>query len=86
MFEIQVHPHELKHGLIEKDILEAWSNYVSMRNRDIPRTDQIIAIGVDRLGRLVQMVGVIKEDGVLIYHAVTPPTNKLLMELGWNRR
>lgn len=82
MFEVRVHSHALKHGISEKDVLCAWENYLCMRGRDIPRTDQMIAIGVDRFGRLIQMVGVVKEDGILIYHALTPPTKNFMLELG----
>ncbi len=86
MFEIQVHPHALKHGLSEETILEAWDRSIRMRHRREPNCGQIASIGVDRKGRLIEMVAAERPYGVLIYHAVTPPTDKLLMELGWDRR
>ena len=82
MENVYVHPHALRHGVAEDEILYAWDNFISKRHRDIPKTDQIIAVGFDRLGRFVQMVGIIKKDGVMIYHAMTPPTKSFLAEIG----
>jgi len=81
-----VHPHALRHGVAEDEILYAWKNFISKRHRDIPNTDQIIAVGFDRQGRFVQMVGIVKEDGVMIYHAMTPPTTSFLVEIGLVRK
>lgn len=86
MLDVRVHSHALKHGLDEENVIYAWRNYWRMRNRDIPRTDQIIAIGFDRKGRLIQMVGVMKSDGILVYHALTPPTESFMRELGLDGR
>ena len=54
--------------------------------RGAPNEGQILALGSDRRGRLVQMVAVERPFGVLIYHAMTPPTNNALAELGMTRR
>lgn len=86
MFEIFVHPHALKHGLKEDEILFAWANFIRKRHRDVPNNDQMIAIGVTQSGKHIQMVGIIKPFGLMIYHAMTPPTEKMLAELGLGRR
>ena len=86
MDTVFVHPHALKHGLSEGDILYAWDKFVSKRNRDIPNTDQIIAVGFDRKGRFVQMVGIISHKGTMVYHAMSPPTASFLAEVGMVRK
>ena len=86
MENVYVHPHALKHGLTEEEILYAWDNYISKRRRHIPNTDQIIAVGFDRAGHFVQMVGITKKDGVMVYHAMTPPTARFLAETGLVRK
>ena len=86
MQEVYVHPHALKHGVSEKQILSAWDNFISKRHREVPDTDQIIAVGFDAFGRFIQMVGIIKNDGIMIYHAMTPPTAGFLAEIGLMRK
>lgn len=86
MGSVFIHSHALKHGVCEQDILWAWSNFIRKQHRKAPNNDQILAIGFDRTGRLVQMVGIVKPFGVLIYHAMTPPTEKALNELKIKRR
>ena len=86
MFEILVHPHALKHGLEEGEILFAWENFIRKRHRDVPNNDQMIAVGITQSDKYIQMVGVVKPYGLMIYHAMTPPTEKMLVELGLGRR
>lgn len=86
MLDVVVHPHALKHGLSEERILEAWSRFFRKRHRKAPNSDQIVAVGVDAKGRLIQLIGVVKPFGVMIYHALTPPTENVLLELGLARR
>jgi len=84
--EIFVHQNALKHGLVKEDVVFAWKNYIKMQYRTEPKGDQAIAIGIDKRGRLIEMVGVENRSGILIYHAKTPPTTKMLLELGMARR
>lgn len=86
MIEVMVHPHALKHGATEADVRYAWENFIRRRHRRVPHEDQIVAIGVDSQGKLLQMVGVLGAQGVLIYHALTPPTASVMRELGLARR
>ena len=86
MLEVIVHPHALKHGLSEEDILFAWGQFLRQRHRDEPRSEQIVAVGVDRQGRFIQMIGGVKPFGIMVYHAMTPPTENVLLELGLARR
>jgi len=84
--EIYVHHNAFKHGLTKEDIVFALQNYIRMQYRAEPNGDQAIAVGVDKKGRLVELVCTEKQFGILIYHAKTPPTTKMLLELGMVRR
>ena len=77
--------HALKHGLTESEILHAWNNYVRMQQRPAPNEEYVAAIGCTQSGDMVQMVAVIVEDGYLVIYAMTPPTTKVLKELGMAR-
>jgi 50S ribosomal subunit-associated GTPase HflX len=83
---VYVDPHALTHGLSECEVFYAWENYVRKRYRKRPNNDRIIAIGYDQSERLIEMVASEKLSHVLIYHALTPPTKKMLKELGLERR
>jgi hypothetical protein len=85
MIAVFVHPHALKHGLSEDDILYAWDNFVRKQHRESPEEDKILVVGYNRSGQLFQMVGREARDSVLIYHAMTPPTTNVLIELGLSR-
>ena len=46
------------------------------QHRASPNEDKILAIGFDQMHRPVQMVARDQGDRVLIYHAMTPPSEK----------
>ena len=80
--EIIISEHAYKHGLDEESILYAWENFIRLQHRGAPNEGQILLVGSDKKGRLLQIVAVEREFGVLIYHAMTPPTNNALKEPG----
>lgn len=82
MLEIEIHGHALKHGISDASIKWALTHCVALRHRDPPHEGQIVAIGPDEQGRLLQVVGIEKPEGMVIYHALRPPTRKVLYELG----
>lgn len=86
MFEVVVHPHALKHGISEEDVLYAWNNFVRKQRRSSPREDEIVVIGATKDGRLIQLVG--KDLGLvhLIFHALIPPSEKVMKEVGLKRK
>ena len=86
MEEVFIARHAFKHGLCEDDIRYAWDNFLRRQYRGAPNEGQVLAIGYDRKGRAVQMVAVERAFGVLIFHAMTPPTKGALEELGMSRR
>lgn len=84
---VYVHPHALKHGLSEKEILYAWSNFVKSQQRSTPREDQVVRIGYGReVSTAIQLIGVVKPWGTLIIHAMTPQQDSVKKELGILRR
>lgn len=87
MDDVYVHPHALKHGLSEDEIVRAWSNFVKNQQRECPREDQCVRVGYcDTRTAAIQMIGIMKPHGTLIIHAMTPPQAAVLDELGMPRR
>lgn len=82
MEDVFVHPHALRHGLTEGQVLEAWENFQVRQPRSAPREDELVAVGYTRAGVAVQMVGVVHQGFVLVIHAMAPPTRGFLLELG----
>jgi hypothetical protein len=72
--------------LSDEDVLTAWSNCLVSTYRQQSAFDDFVAIGTDAKGRLIEMIAV-QEAGAswAIYHAMTPPTDKVLHELGLKR-
>lgn len=83
---VDIAEHALKHGLSEFEIRYAWENFLIRQNRETPFEDHVVSIGVLPSGDLVQMVAVATEQGTLVYHAMKPPTKKVLSELGFDVR
>lgn len=87
MEELFIHPHALKHGISETEIHEAWSNYVAKRYRDSPNEGQVVCVGYSSCRpREIQLIGIQKDFGILIYHAMSPAQDKVLRELEINKR
>ena len=89
MEDVVVHPriHRPHPNVSVQDVLDAWSACI----RSVPRfgvdNSEFVAVGCDAKGRLVEMVTRrIDADTWLIFHAMTPPTRKTLVELGMTRR
>lgn len=68
--------------LSAEDVREAWAFSLHAAVRHRSAFDDYLVIGVDGQGRLIEMIAVRKDDGWLIYHANTPPTKRVLDELG----
>ena len=85
MDDLIIDEHALKHGLEPEDIEYAWCNFVAKAFRGAPNEGEVIAVGYDGRGRFVEMVGVERPFGTVIFHAMTPPTRNALRELGMNR-
>ena len=67
----------------ESDVIYAWENTVRYVQRRRQGTDPFVAVGPDKQGRMIEMVGTCLSNGDwLIYHAMRPPSNNTLKELG----
>ena len=89
MAKLIVHPRViLRHPeLDEAGVMAAWENALVSTPRTHLNPNQYVALGFDTKGRLLEVVAVRLEDGSwLIYHAMTPPSNKTFEELGIERR
>jgi hypothetical protein len=85
MDNVTIHPrvNERHPEICDADVLDAWQNCI----RAVPRIDknpnEYIAVGADSNGRLIEVIALRSLDGDwLIYHAMTPPTRRVLRELG----
>lgn len=86
MLEVMVHPHALKHGISESDILYAWENFIAKQRRTAPREDEIVAISATANGTMIQLIAKDLGDVLLIFHTMAPPSEKVMRELGLKRR
>lgn len=83
MAAVSVHKRisERHPDLTEKDVLTAWDAAIMSMPRLPDRPNEYVALGFDNKGRLLEMVGVRGEQGEwLIYHALTPPSEKTYRE------
>lgn len=74
---MQRHP-----DLTEDDVRTAWEEAVVSAPRVEKDPDEYVSTGFDGKGRAIEMVAVRKGARWLIYHAMTPPTRRVLRELG----
>ena len=88
MASTYVHPRVIKRypGLTEADVLSAWSNAFAMAIRITPDGNRFVAAGADAHGRLVEMVAIKNHEGYFIFHAMTPPSARTLIELNLQGR
>ena len=66
-------------NLRECEVAFAWEGYLCSAIR-IPG-EREVRLGFDQHGRLIEMVGVHTNDGWLVFHAMTPPSNKTIEEM-----
>ena len=82
--EIYVHPRiAQKHPqLSEEDIKVAFRNQFMCAQRP---TGEYVGVGMDGRCRLVELVYALERKRANVFHALTPPTNKVLLELQGKR-
>ena len=82
---VVVHPRvSVRHPEIaDEDAIHAWVYAVECAERvDSPYWPAYAALGYDRNGRLLELLAALQEDGrILIYHAMTPPSKKMMTEI-----
>jgi len=84
LLKIEVHSriNEKRPDISDDDVVTAWRNAISMRQRDPDFPDYYAAAGFDTMGRLLQMIAVVSKrgDALIVYHAM-PVTRKMRREL-----
>lgn len=86
MSEVIIDEHAFKHGVSESDIEHAWEFFARKQYRGAPNEGEIVLVGYDRKGRFVELVAAERSFGIIIFHAMRPPTHKVLHELKMMRR
>ncbi len=79
--------NEKHQEITDKDVLTAWKNCFRSLPRIAKNPCEYIAVGMDGKGRLIELASTRLLDGSwIIFHALTPPTQKTSRELGFNER
>lgn len=83
---IKFHPNAFKHGLSRDDIEQACRNAFAWKERDGSKYGtELLVVGADQKGRLIEVLLVDKKNVLYAYHAMTPPTDRTLKELGLDK-
>lgn len=56
MEDVFIVEHAFKHGVSPSDIEHAWRNFVRKQHRGVPHEGEVVMIGPDTKGRLMQIV------------------------------
>lgn len=80
-FVVIVHPRVCQRHpeLTPQDVTWAWEHFLYAAVR-IPG-ERELRTGFDQRGRGMEMVGVLTENGWLVYHAMIPPSKKTRLEI-----
>ncbi len=79
-----VHPriHRIHPELSDEDVKTAFNGIF----KHVHRLDgDLVGVGMDGKRRMVEMIARYDDDAVIVYHAFTPPTQKVMRELGMMR-
>lgn len=85
MGDVVIHPRVFERhlDLTEDDVLSAWDNTLRWVTRSRSAFDETVAVGIADSGKTLEMAAVFREDGTwLVYHAMCPPANGTLREVG----
>lgn len=89
MEELVVHPriHGRHPEISEQAVLDAWNGGIRSVPQLAENAGEVVVLGCDAKGRLVEMVAKrLDANSWLVFHALTPPTKKTLVELGLRER
>lgn len=89
MQNVIVHPriHKRHPEITEEDVQDAWIGCIRSVSRLAENTGEVVLLGCDAKGRLMEMVAKrLDTESWLVFHALTPPTKKTLVELGLRER
>ena len=78
MGDVVTHPR-----VLERHLDLTWDNPLRWVTRSRSTLDETVAVGIADSGKTLEMAAVFREDGTwLVYHAMCPPTNGTLREVG----
>lgn len=78
--------HQRHPEIGDEDAIAAWNGAICCAPRLQRSFSEYAAVGFDRRGRFIEVIATRTIGGDwLIYHAMTPPTKKMLRELGIER-
>ena len=89
MSELIIHERMLERHpeLTKEGVKIAWETALVSTPRIMKDPNEYVALGFDNNGRLLEVVAIRLENGDwLIFHAMTPPSDKTFNELGVERR
>ena len=82
MQTILVHEHALKHGLTEDEVIHALRNAFAMGMRcNDDGSQDTLAVGSSQGGKIVEVVANETDDLVVIFHANSPVSRRMKVEL-----
>lgn len=67
--------------LTVSDVETAWEARVKTQYRLSDEKPYLVAVGVASNGKLVELIAFEDGEDTVVFHALTPPTKKLLREL-----
>lgn len=87
MSGIGIHPRIMRRHpeIRQQDIVAAMKSMIRYKHR---KTGEWLAVGIDENSRLIEVVYEYDEenDYFFVFHGMTPPSRKTLIELGLERR
>ena len=73
-----IHPHAYKHGVTEEQILSAWHSVPKYALEHYDNGEKkVYGIGLSHDGLEIQLIARPKFYGAIIFHALTPPQDKV---------
>lgn len=64
-----------------EDVAHAWASRVATATRCGKYSDELVVIGFDANGRMIEIVAVEQaDDTILVFHCMAPPSAKTLRE------
>ena len=81
---LMIHPriHDKHPELSDDDVKAAFNSIFKHIHRE---SGECVGVGMDRKQRLVELVFRECGDSIIVYHALTPPTQKVMKALGMIR-
>lgn len=67
--------------ITEDEVLSAWDGRIKTQFRVDGDKPYLVSVGVAFSGKAIEMIAFEDDEDIVIFHAKTPPTKKLLREM-----